>query len=198
MPKYVANNEHNRLNPFSAGNMSAIAQFYSDEDARTFASYLMDDGWRPSFNEDKNQWEFFQESIKKGSSKKADLEINSPDRQITLFELSDDGVYEPIAGKPEDLIQLMVKDCFEDKGFFLLDVHDDAQEYMNRKQLVERAADFLIHSWNEGDADEETFLQDPRKQTAEFVRKVTKNVSDADVHEIVEGILAHMEESKKD
>ena len=198
MPKYVANNENNRLNPFSAGNMSAIAQFYSDEDARTFASYLMDSGWRPSFNDEKNQWEFFQESIKKGSSKKFDLEINSPDRQITLFELSDDGIYDPIAGKPEDLIQLMVKDCFEDKGFFLLDVHDDAQEYMNRRQLVERAANFLINSWTEGDAEEEAFLQDPRKSTAEFVRKITQNVSDADVHEIVEGILERMEESRKD
>ena len=196
MPKYVANNEHNRLNPFGAGNMSAIAQFYSDEDARTFASYLMDNGWRPSFNEDKNQWEFYQESIKIGSSKKHDLEINSPDRQITLFVLADDGVYEPVAGKPEDLIQLMVKDCFEDKGFFLLDVHDDAQEYMNRRQLVERAANVLINSWTEGDAEEENFLQDPRKYTPDFVRKITQNASDADVKEIVDGILAHMEEGK--
>ena len=196
MPKYVANNENNRLNPFSAGNMSAIAQFYSDEDARTFASYLMDSGWRPSYNDDKGQWEFYQQSIKKGASGLHDLEINSPDRHITLFEQADDGVFEPIAGKPEDLIQLMVKDCFEDKGFFMLDVHDDAQEYMNRKQLVERAADFLVNSWTEGDAAEEAFLQDPRKNTADFVRKVTQNVSDDDVHEIVEGILAHMEENK--
>lgn len=196
MPKYVANNENNRLNPFSAGNMSAIAQFYSDEDARTFASYLMDNGWRPAYNDDKGQWEFFQQSIKKGASGLHDLEINSSDRHITLFEQAEDGVYEPIAGKPEDLIQLMVKDCFEDKGFFMLDVHDDAQEYMNRKQLVERAADFLVNSWTAGDADEEAFLQDPRKNTADFVRKVTKEVSDEDVHEIVTGILAHMEENK--